>query len=83
MFLLSKLLHVLYEIIIFNFFQLSKLKSDLNDALYSDKWTPDAYLLAKSYMAEEMPSTARYTILVNIFIFVVIEISPSCRFGWV
>ena len=83
MFLLSKLLHVLYEIIIFNFFQLSKLKSDLNEALYSDKWTPDAYLLAKSYMAEEMPSTARYTILVNIFIFVVIEISASCSFGWV
>lgn len=40
--------------------ELSKLKSDLNDALYSDKWTPDAYLLAKSYMAEEMPSTARH-----------------------
>ena len=83
MFLLPMLLHVPYEIFIFNFSQLSKLKSDLNDALYSDKWTPDAYLLAKSYMAEEMPSTARYTILVNIFIFVVIEISPSCRFGWV
>lgn len=39
--------------------ELSKLKSDLNDALYSDKWTPDAYLLAKSYVAEEIPPHTR------------------------
>jgi len=39
--------------------ELSKLKSDLNDALYSDKWTPDAYLLAKSYMADEMQTNTR------------------------
>lgn len=40
--------------------ELSKLKSDLNDALYSDKWTPDAYLLAKSYVAEEIPPQTRH-----------------------
>ena len=34
-------------------FQLERLKSDLRDVLYSHKWTPDAYLLAKAYVAEE------------------------------
>lgn len=40
-------------------FQLSKLKSDLNDALYSDKWTPDAYLVAKSYATDDVPTNTR------------------------
>lgn len=34
-------------------FQLNQLKSDLRDVLYSHKWTPDAYLLAKAYIAED------------------------------
>jgi hypothetical protein len=34
-------------------FQLDSLKSDLRDVLYSHKWTPDAYLLAKAYIAED------------------------------
>ena len=33
--------------------QLNQLKSDLRDVLYSHKWTPDAYLLAKAYIAED------------------------------
>lgn len=33
--------------------ELDRLKSDLKDVLYSHKWTPDAYLLAKAYVAEE------------------------------
>lgn len=35
------------------FSQLNQLKSDLRDVLYSHKWTPDAYLLAKAYVAED------------------------------
>ncbi|KAK6190643.1 hypothetical protein SNE40_002462 [Patella caerulea] len=33
--------------------ELESLKSDLRDVLYSHKWTPDAYLLAKAYVAED------------------------------
>lgn len=33
--------------------ELEQLKSDLRDVLYSHKWTPDAYLLAKAYIAED------------------------------
>ncbi|XP_021370444.1 coiled-coil domain-containing protein 74A-like isoform X2 [Mizuhopecten yessoensis] len=33
--------------------ELDRLKSDLRDVLYSHKWTPDAYLLAKAYIAED------------------------------
>ncbi|XP_070573411.1 coiled-coil domain-containing protein 74B-like isoform X2 [Ptychodera flava] len=33
--------------------ELMRLKADLKDVLYSHKWTPDAYLLAKAYVAEE------------------------------
>ena len=49
----------------FSYHKLSKLKSDLNDALYSDKWTPDAYLLAKSYVAEEIPPQTRQETLLS------------------
>ncbi|XP_071945384.1 uncharacterized protein [Antedon mediterranea] len=34
-------------------YELTRLKADLKDVLYSHKWTPDAYLLAKAYIAEE------------------------------
>ena len=37
----------------FGFLQLNQLKTDLRDLLYSHKWTPDAYLLAKAYVAED------------------------------
>lgn len=37
--------------------QLQQLKSDLSDVLYSHKWTPDAYLLAKAYIADEEPQS--------------------------
>ena len=30
-----------------------QLKSDLRDVLYSHKWSPDAYLLAKAYVVED------------------------------
>ncbi|XP_041349745.1 coiled-coil domain-containing protein 74B-like [Gigantopelta aegis] len=33
--------------------ELESLKSDLRDVLYSHKWTPDAYLLAKAYIAAD------------------------------
>ena len=29
------------------------MKSDLREVLYSHKWTPDAYLLAKAYVADD------------------------------
>jgi len=40
--------------------QLKQLKLDLNDVLYSHTWTPDAYLLARAYVAGdgEQPSTS-------------------------
>ena len=31
--------------------QLMQIKADLRDVLYSHKWTPDAYLMAKAYVA--------------------------------
>jgi len=34
--------------------QLKQLKLDLHDVLYSHKWTPDAYLLARAYVADEI-----------------------------
>lgn len=37
--------------------ELERLKSDLRDVLYSHKWTPDAYLLAKAYVAEDDAKT--------------------------
>ena len=30
-----------------------QIKADLRDILYSHKWTPDAYLLARAYVADE------------------------------
>lgn len=33
--------------------ELSKMKSDLRDVLYTHKWTPDSYLLAKSYLPDD------------------------------
>lgn len=41
------------------YFQLDGLKSDLRDVLYSHKWTPDAYLLAKAYIAEDDAKSAK------------------------
>lgn len=38
---------------------LVRLKSDLKDVLYSHKWTPDAYLLAKAYVASETPQEVK------------------------
>ena len=29
------------------------MKADLQDLLYSDKWTPDAYLIARAYVPED------------------------------
>lgn len=34
-------------------FQLSQIKTDLRDVLYSEKWTPDAFLLAKAYVVDD------------------------------
>ncbi|CAL1529912.1 unnamed protein product [Lymnaea stagnalis] len=33
--------------------ELDRLKLDLRDVLYSHKWTPDAFLMAKAYIAED------------------------------
>ncbi|CAD5111892.1 DgyrCDS1155 [Dimorphilus gyrociliatus] len=33
--------------------ELNRLKTDLKDVLYSHKWTPDAFLLAKAYVVED------------------------------
>ena len=33
--------------------ELKQIKADLKDILYSHKWTPDAYLLARAYVADE------------------------------
>ena len=29
------------------------MKADLQDLLYSDKWTPDAYLISRAYVPED------------------------------
>ena len=33
--------------------QLNQLKADLQDLLFSDKWTPDAYLIARVYVPDD------------------------------
>ena len=33
--------------------ELMQIKADLRDILYSHKWTPDAYLLARAYVTDE------------------------------
>lgn len=38
--------------------QLNQLKTDLRDVLYSHKWTPDAYLLARAYVADDEAAEA-------------------------
>jgi len=35
------------------YLQLSQIKADLKDVLYSHKWTPDAYLIARAYIDDE------------------------------
>lgn len=38
--------------------ELNQLKTDLRDVLYSHKWTPDAYLLARAYVADDEAAEA-------------------------
>lgn len=33
--------------------ELEQIKADLRDVLYSHKWTPDAFLLARAYVNED------------------------------
>ena len=33
--------------------ELMQIKADLRDVLYSHKWTPDAYLIARAYVCDE------------------------------
>eukprot|EP00731_Ephydatia_muelleri_P023525 Em0015g1108a len=33
--------------------ELTQIKADLRDVLYSHKWTPDAYLMARAYISDE------------------------------
>ncbi len=33
--------------------ELQQIKTDLRDVLYSHKWTPDAFLLARAYVNED------------------------------
>lgn len=33
--------------------ELHRIKADLRDVLYSHKWTPDAFLLARAYVSED------------------------------
>ena len=33
--------------------QLVQIKADLHDVLYSHKWTPDAYIMARAYVSDE------------------------------
>ena len=33
--------------------ELQQIKADLRDVLYSHKWTPDAFLLARAYVTNE------------------------------
>ena len=42
--------------------QLNQLKSDLRDVLYSHKWTPDAYLLAKAYITYSHKCLVKYAL---------------------
>ena len=41
------------------FVQLTELKQGLKDALYSQKWTPDAYLLAKAIVNDPTDADSR------------------------
>ncbi len=33
--------------------ELEQIKADLRDVLYSHKWTPDAFLLARAYVSKD------------------------------
>lgn len=33
--------------------ELVQIKADLRDVLYSHKWTPDAFLMARAYVSED------------------------------
>ena len=33
--------------------ELLQIKADLRDVLYSHKWTPDAFLMARAYVSED------------------------------
>lgn len=33
--------------------ELLQIKADLKDVLYSHKWTPDAFLMARAYVSED------------------------------
>lgn len=39
------------------FAQLIQLKADLNDLIYSSKWTPEAFLIAKGYVSSDKGNT--------------------------
>ena len=34
--------------------ELLQIKADLKDVLYSHKWTPDAFLMARAYLSEDI-----------------------------
>lgn len=42
--------------------ELTQIKADLRDVLYSHKWTPDAYLMARAYVSDETEADAKGTI---------------------
>lgn len=36
--------------------ELLQIKADLRDVLYSHKWTPDAFLMARAYVSDDSSS---------------------------
>jgi hypothetical protein len=42
--------------------ELVQIKADLRDVLYSHKWTPDAFLMARAYVSEDSSEHFRYSI---------------------
>ena len=39
--------------------ELLQIKADLRDVLYSHKWTPDAFLMARAYVSRDNPQQAQ------------------------
>ena len=48
--------------------ELDRIKADLRDVLYSHKWTPDAFLLARAYVVDEKEAKRLCIIMTTVII---------------
>ena len=49
--------------------KLTQIKADLRDVLYSHKWTPDAYLMARAYISDESEADTKRHASACLFVF--------------